>query len=118
MPYERFNKPLNTTAIEELGDTPRPSTDKFIRNDTRHLPYESGMSTENYTMYEPPQPPSFSNLSQVQNYTTCPDVYLHIMNCPVCKQIYGRDNKMSTVYICIIIILMIFCVLLFRKAFP
>jgi len=58
MLYERFNKPSNTTLIEELDSKShqQPVTDKFIRN-THQVPSESGMMrypqhVENFTLYE------------------------------------------------------------------
>ena len=153
MPYERFNKPSNTTLIEELDARPQQSTDKYIRHN-HQLPVESGMAhrehfqqQENF-MYEPqslqslqsfqsfqptqpmllpPAPSSMPSLSPSSmpslpsfssSSCSCPDVYMHIVNCPVCKRMYGQESKSSAVYICIIIILLVFCVLLFRKAFP
>ena len=133
MPYERFNKPANATLIEEL-DTPSPMTEKFIRT-SHSVPIESGMVSNKQQEYEEYTPPPFLPMQQQyiqptqpsrplyepivpQRECMCPEVYMHIMNCPVCKKIYGQNSSTNTVYIVIIIMLLIFCILLFRKAFP
>ena len=127
MLYERFNKPSNTTLIEELDSKShqQPVTDKFIRN-THQVPSESGMMrypqhVENFTLYEQSDsqlPPQQLGLSAPMVGPTCPEIYMHIMSCPVCRRMYGQETKPNMVYICIIFILLVFCALLFKKAFP
>jgi hypothetical protein len=122
MPYERFNKPDNTTSIDELEDNytqqPQPMVEKFIRG--QHImPAESGMYNNRPELIDVVQPVNtYEPVMPQRTSLTCPDVYMHIMNCPVCKKIYGQNSNPNFVYICIIIILLIFCVLLFKKAFP
>lgn len=125
MPYERFNKPNNTTSIDDLESSPQqPVVDKFIRS-SHSVPQESGMFSQpmyrnDYEEYTSPQPPQKVVYEPIvtQRECICPDVYLHIMNCPVCKKIYGQNSTNTTIYIMIIVILLVFCALLFKKAFP
>ena len=138
MPYERFNKPSNATLIEDLDAPQRsfqqpqyqqPATDKYIRS-SHQSPVESGMNTynqhttENFALYEQPIAPQqmtsvpvMSNMSSIPG-PTCPEIYMHIMNCPVCRRMYGQETRPNMIYICIIFILLVFCALLFKKAFP
>lgn len=70
-----------------------------------------------YEEYIPPVVQQPISSQQSTPYITCPDVYMHVMNCPVCRKIYGQTTN-ANVYIVIIIILLVFCALLFKKAFP
>ena len=127
MPYERFAIPSNATPIDEIqtkNDSEHPSQPssealrRFIR--THHEPPSVLYGTAN------PIYPSRDERVMVeeqnvimptikQNITyNCADIYQHILDCPVCQRLHKTDN---TVYICIIIILLVFCILLFKKAF-
>jgi hypothetical protein len=128
MPYERFNEfnnhPRNTTSIDELDELAHPNTEKFIRS--HHIPLrDSGMS-DNYqhtreSYHEPIQPIENIHVEPFQNHNhgatcTCLSIFEHISNCPVCQKLHGRGND-HTIYILIIIILLVACGLLFKKAF-
>ena len=61
-----------------------------------------------------------SRTQRIPSYTDslvmCPAIFEHIASCPVCKKLYGRDSD-HTIYILIIIILLVACGLLFKRAF-
>jgi hypothetical protein len=137
MPYERyndFNNPRNTTSLEDLAEPIEyPNTDKFIRSH-HNPPINSGMySHEPYDVQpvQPPQPPqqrehstncscsacaSKHTIPVYNEVIMCPSIFEHISSCPVCRKLYGRDNE-NVIYIVIIIILLVACGLLFKKAF-
>lgn len=45
---------------------------------------------------------------------TCPDVFEHISNCPICSKIYNQDK---TIYIFFIVILSIIIIILLKQLF-
>lgn len=113
MSYQRFHVPENATPIEEL-DRSVPDVTKFIR--TTHmsqLPQTSYESFDHSTYHEPAPP----KVEYYQPEYRCSGVYDHVSQCPVCRRLYMSSGN-TTVYLCIIAILVITCVLLFRKAFP
>lgn len=144
MPYERynnFNNPQNTTSIDELNDIPdvvslpdvrQPNVEKFIR--PQHAPLtESGMFSQRTQSYQPPPPQQSVHQEplQVEHFSgcpctmcnrtrgaiSCPMVFEHIAGCPVCQRIYAGKSCDYRMYILIIIILLVICALLFKKAF-
>ena len=45
---------------------------------------------------------------------TCTDVYKHVSGCEVCNRLYSHDN---TIYVVIILLLVVACLILSKKAF-
>ncbi len=141
MPYERFSVPQNTTSIDDLNDnltdygSERPNIEKFIRSH-HSAPAESGMSS----MHSPPPPRYRQEVSSREHYgedntehfahcpcarckggmggmISCPMVFEHISSCPVCQRIYASQSCDYRIYILIIVVLLVLCALLFKKAF-
>ena len=138
MPYARFR---NTTSIDDLD---KPNTDKFIRS-YHDPPEESGMNKQRASyqdsyneQHEQHEQHEQQHEQHIEHFTTCqcsmcmskrhtipsyndtivmcPSVFEHLTSCPVCKKLYGRDSD-HTIYILIIIILVVACGLLFKRAF-
>ena len=142
MPYERYNfdNPQNTTLIDELKEPSddsalvRPSVEKFIRI-PHSTPAESGMYSRPQMHAHAPhqQAPRESYEDTTEHFAhcpcarcrgggskggvSCPMVFEHISSCPVCQRIYASQSCDYRIYILIIVILLVLCILLFKKAF-
>lgn len=109
MPYERF-VPTNATPIDDLdafentSQPPQASLNRFIRTHSHDPP----------TSHHQQQAPQVEIPQYQIDPMNCTMVFNHVANCPVCKRLHKSD---STIYLCIIAILLVFCVLFFKKAF-
>jgi hypothetical protein len=128
MPYQRFTIPSNATPIDEISETDdfehpsQPSSDtlrRFIR--PQHDPQSAIYGNINVGSPQRDERVRIEEQNFIMPTTVqqnisynCADIYEHILNCPVCQRLHKTDN---TVYICIIVILLVFCILLFKKAF-
>ena len=148
MPYQRVNNPINTTSIDDLDEpyatdkfiraNHNPPVESGMNRSYQRERYQPSGS-EHYQdrsyneQYEQPQHQiqehfatcqcamCVSRTQRIPSYTDtlvmCPAIFEHIASCPVCKKLYGRDSD-HTIYILIIIILLVACGLLFKRAFP
>jgi hypothetical protein len=129
--YKTFGQVTSIDSLPELDDLETGNgfqnqvNNKYIRNDSRNYPAESGMNMQP-TMSQPPvmmQPPPQQPMPQPEpknittydmpnNTPTCLDVAEHIANCPICSKFYNNDK---TLYIVSIVVLAIVCVILLKK---
>ena len=88
---------------------------KAIRT-PHQVPKEAGMTSESYYHYggyeEPYSENKITTYNMPENTPSCLEVAEHIVNCPICSQLYKNDR---TIYIVIIVILTIVCLLLLKK---
>jgi hypothetical protein len=127
---------MNTTPIQNLLDLndlegdevslamsrglPSSEIDKYskmIRN-SHMTPPEAGMGSYTYTQVPQMQssythtPQEYRNELFPTQTISCLDVASHVQACPVCSQLYKKDN---IPYIVAIIILVILCIILIKK---
>jgi hypothetical protein len=131
--YKTFGQVTSIDSLPELDDLENGSgfqnqvNNKYIRNESRNYPMESGMNMQP-TMSQQPnimQPPpqvqhptpvhevkSITTFDMPSNTPTCLDIAEHIANCPICSKFYNNDK---TLYIVAIVVLSIICVILLKK---
>lgn len=113
MPYSKIEIPENATTISDIENDDyhhSHGTSRYIRS------YHRGNEYPDVNHRYPPLHHSHTPPveKQMECIITCASIYNHISSCPVCRQMYKQDN---TVYLLVIAVLVIFCILLFKKAF-
>lgn len=112
---ELENMEANLAMTRGLPPSEMDKYSKAIRNP--HIaPSQAGMGSYTGTyqsVYQPQVPKEYySDMLQPPQVTNCIDAASHVQACPVCSQLYKKDN---IPYIIAIIVLVILVIILFNK---
>lgn len=132
MPYAQFNKtPIDQLMnLDESGPdpfqemSPEPqgmNMSKFIRGDVKSN-FLSGANAGGAPMHYdgsmassmlPPHPAMVAQQAPMPDLVvTCPMIFEHIKNCPICSKFYNSDK---TMYVIAIVLLSIVCIILLKR---